>query len=126
MRILLDQGFGRTCAALLRAGGFDVVHVAEIDRHRDSDEGLIAFARTERRIIVTLDADFHAIIALSGRTSPSVVRVRVEGLRSPESAELIERVVAACEADLEAGALVTVEPTHLRSRRLPIREGPRE
>lgn len=52
--------------------------------------------------------------------SPSVIRVRIEGLRGEDLAALVSRVVALCEADLLAGAMVTVDPHTIRVRRLPL------
>jgi hypothetical protein len=46
--------------------------------------------------------------------------VRIEGLRGPDLAALVARVVAVCEADLAAGAMVTVDPHSIRVRRLPL------
>jgi predicted nuclease of predicted toxin-antitoxin system len=43
------------------------------------DAKIIDFARQRGWIVATLDADFHALLALSGATGPSVVRIRIEG-----------------------------------------------
>jgi predicted nuclease of predicted toxin-antitoxin system len=71
-------------------------------------------------VVVTLDADFHAEMALSGANSPSVIRVRIEGLRGPELAALLKSVVGRVRAQLEAGTLVTVSHRRLAWRRLPL------
>jgi hypothetical protein len=74
----------------------------------------------EGEIVVTLDADFHAHLALSNAATPSVIRVRIEGLKGSDIAAVVSRVVAACEEDLVAGAMVTIDPNSIRVRRLPL------
>ena len=76
--------------------------------------------RGARRRRLTLDADFHALLPLSNALFPSVVRIRVEGLRGEQLAELIERVISLCKADLLAGAMVTVDDRSVRVRALPL------
>ena len=41
---------------------------------RATDPKIIRHALSEDRIVVTLDADFHALLAVSGSTKPSVIR----------------------------------------------------
>jgi len=57
-------------------------------------------ARERGQIVVTLDADFHAQLALTGAASPSVIRIRIEGLRAEELADLLTRVMEHCVEDL--------------------------
>jgi predicted nuclease of predicted toxin-antitoxin system len=66
-----------------------------------SDAKILDFARQGSWIVVTLDADFHALLALSGATGPSVVRVRIEGQRAEEFLLLIRgsRPTARSEQD---------------------------
>jgi predicted nuclease of predicted toxin-antitoxin system len=65
-RILLDQGLAPRAAAILRRNGFDAVHIAEIGMERAEDILIPDMARTEKRICVTLDHDFHAHLATAG------------------------------------------------------------
>jgi predicted nuclease of predicted toxin-antitoxin system len=79
MKLLLDQGLPRTAASLLRSHGIDAVHTGEIGLATADDPTLLRLARQQDRIVVTLDADFHALLALSGADKPSVIRLRIEG-----------------------------------------------
>ena len=120
MKLLLDQGVARGAAAELRAEGFDAVHAGEIGMATSTDEELVAHARGEGRVVITLDADFHTLLVLSNAVSPSVVRVRIQGLRGVDFALLVERVLALCHDDLRAGAMVTVDEHSVRVRLLPL------
>jgi predicted nuclease of predicted toxin-antitoxin system len=121
MKLLLDQGLPRSAAARLRAGGVDVVHTGDCGLAGASDVEVLAAALKEGRTVVTLDTDFHAILALSGAAGPSVVRLRIEGLRGEALSGLVATVLSRCADDLAAGALVSVTEDQIRVRRLPIR-----
>jgi len=81
---------------------------------------IITYPRAENRVIVTLDADFHAIIAVSGLSSPSVIRIRIEGLHADALVTILIDVVGRYQAELEQGALVAARPHRIRLRRLPV------
>ena len=120
MKLLLDQGLPRSTARLLREAGIDTVHVSEIGHSTSEDAIILERGREEDRTVITLDADFHALLALSGATSPSVIRIRIEGLKGKTAANLIRTVLIQCEGDLKQGAVVTVERRRIRIRRLPL------
>jgi predicted nuclease of predicted toxin-antitoxin system len=120
IRLLLDQGLPRSAAALLTQGGWDVVHVSEIGMSRAGDRDILQRARVDARICVTLDADFHSLLAISGERDPSVIRIRKEGLDATALAALLQRIWAGIEDALNSGAMVTVTEQAVRVRRLPI------
>jgi predicted nuclease of predicted toxin-antitoxin system len=119
VKLLLDHGLPRTAAEALGRVGFDAVHTGAIGLAKASDGDILERARREGEIVVTLDADFHALLALSNAAAPAV-SIRIEGLQGPEIAALVSRVVAVCEADLLAGAMVTVDSHRIWVRRLPL------
>lgn len=121
MKFLLDQGLARSAAALLSGRGHETVHVADVEAPDALDPAILSRAAADGRVVVTLDADFHAIIALSGATGPSVVRIRIEGLKGPTVCDLLVLVATRCAEDLAAGALVSVDVHGIRVRTLPIR-----
>ena len=94
MKLLLDQGLPRSAADLLRSRGYDAVH--------------------------TLDADFHALLAINGATGPSVVRIRIERLRAAALADLVQLLLERWGTLLERGAVLTVLPDRVRVHHLPI------
>lgn len=120
MKLLLDQGLARSAAGLLRTAGIDALHVGEIGYSTATDADILQRGRDGQRIVVTLDADFHTLLALSGATTPSVIRIRIEGLRAEMLAQLLLDVLPQCDEDLEQGAAVTVQNGKIRIRRLPI------
>jgi predicted nuclease of predicted toxin-antitoxin system len=69
---------------------------------------------------VTLDSDFHTLLAIAGADDPSVVRIRIEGLRASQMAALILDVITVCAEDLARGASVSVRKDRVRIHDLPI------
>ncbi|SRR6266567_8609690 len=124
MKFLLDQGLPRSAAALLRNRDIDAIHVGEIGLVAASDPEILLRGRREGRVVVTLDADFHALVALSAAIDPSVIRIRRQGLTAEPLVELIVEVASMCAADLAKGALVSVRPDAIKVHNLPVvREG---
>jgi predicted nuclease of predicted toxin-antitoxin system len=120
MKLLLDQGLPRSAASILREQQIETVHVGELGMASASDESIIAYARENGFSIVTLDADFHSLLALANANRPSVIRIRVQRLKGPEVAALVSTVLGRIGHEIERGSFITVTPTTIRIRRLPI------
>jgi predicted nuclease of predicted toxin-antitoxin system len=122
VKLLLDQGLPRGAREILQRLGFDAAHTGDVGLARASDESILDWAESEERVVVTLDADFHRILALRSVPRPSVLRIRAQGLRAEEVAELVATSITSCSGDLDAGAAVTVDNTGAapRVRRLPL------
>lgn len=120
MKLLLDQGLPRSAARLLREAGIDTVHVGEIGFSTAEDAEILQKGKDEGRIVVTLDADFHSLLALSGAKSPSVIRIRIEGLYGEKASDLIQTVLKQCHEDLQQGVVVTVQQKSVRIHQLPL------
>jgi predicted nuclease of predicted toxin-antitoxin system len=120
MKILLDQGLPRSTAQMLAGTGVDAVHVGEIGLAAASDEAILEAARRERRVVVTLDADFHAILARTKAQTPSVIRIRIEGLKAKQLSDVLLEIFAKTQQELDAGAVVSVTKQRIRVHMLPL------
>ena len=85
-----------------------------------SDEEILAWAREQDATVVTLDADFHAMLAVSGASGPSVIRIRIEGLRAEALVELLSRLLVTCSSEIKRGSLLTIKWNKVTQHRLPI------
>jgi predicted nuclease of predicted toxin-antitoxin system len=84
MRLLLDQGLPRSTVGHLTDMGIATEHVGDWGLATATDASILDAARNRQAALVTLDADFHALLATSGAVSPSVLRIRVESLKGDQ------------------------------------------
>ena len=121
MSFLLDQGLARSAVDHLRDMGIESEHVGNLGIAAASDIEILEEGRNRGWVVVTLDADFHALLALSEASRPSVIRIRIEGMNGEQVASVIGRVNDAAAIDLAEGAAVTVTERRIAIRRLPLR-----
>jgi predicted nuclease of predicted toxin-antitoxin system len=120
MKLLLDQGLPRSTVQRLAAIGITAEHIGNLGLATASDQEVLQKASERQDVLVSLDADFHQILATTHAKSPSVIRLRVEGLTGVQLASLLEQVVNTTEQELAAGAVASVTVSRIRVRSLPI------
>ena len=120
MRWLLDQGLSRGAVRELERLGHDAIHVGDVQMAASADSEILAYGLIHNRIVVTLDADFHALLAHSDAHQPSVLRIREEGLKGPETALLIVQISGRFKSELVSGCVMTYINGKVRLRMLPL------
>ena len=120
MKLLLDQGLPRSTVSHLASHGIAAEHIGDLGMAAASDEDILALARQRRDVVVTLDAEFHQLLAASHEASPSVVRIRMGGLKGDRLAAILVQVIQTAATELNTGAVVSVTPSRIRIRSLPI------
>lgn len=120
MKLLLDQGLPASTVNALTALGIESRHVSELGLSKAEDSYLLSVAFEENFVMVTLDADFHALLALGGLTKPSVIRIRIEGLKGHDLAEILHSVINQWEDEIAQGAAISVTVDAIRIHRLPL------
>lgn len=120
IKLLLDQGLPRGGVDILARLGWDVVHTGDIGLSQATDRQLLEYANENDRIIVTLDADLHAMIAVDNAAAPSVIRIRIEGLKASDLSSLLVKHWRLMEPHLKIGAMVTIDKQAVRIRSIPL------
>jgi len=118
--LLLDQGLPRSLTKLLTDSGIDAEHVGELGMSSAKDSEILSYSKNKKRTVNTLDSDFHTLLAISSESMPSVVRLRIEGLKAADYLSYIQKVFEQCEDDLKQGCVVSVQEQQIRIRLLPI------
>lgn len=121
MRFLVDNAPSPRVADLLNEGGHDAVHGRVIGVHEADDEVVLACAAEKAPVLVSEDTDFGAILAHRREAKPSFVLFRRGAERRPEQqVRLLLANLDAAASDLQRGAVVTIEQSRVRVRRLRI------
>jgi predicted nuclease of predicted toxin-antitoxin system len=119
MRFLADMGIAMRVVEWLRDHGHDARHLREEELQRLPDGQIFHKAVAENRVL-TLDLDFGEIVAFSGQQNVSVVLFRLQNTRAPHVIDRLRVVLPETLSALEQGAVVVVEESRFRIRRLPI------
>jgi predicted nuclease of predicted toxin-antitoxin system len=120
VRLLADIHISPRTVAFLRSLNHDVLRIEELLPVTASDEAIVDAAAKEGRAILTQDLDFSALIALAGRSAPSVISLRLSSVRIEHINAVLQRVLPSVEKDVHEGAIITVEDHRIRRRPLPI------
>ncbi|MCB0970638.1 MAG: DUF5615 family PIN-like protein [Acidimicrobiales bacterium] len=122
MRLLLDANLSPRIVEPLIAAGFDAVHVGDVGLLVATDEEIFEVAADQRQVVVTADSDFGALLAMRRASSPSVVHLRhVAELPAEAHISLLVGNLELVADDLRRGAIVSLSPTRLAVRQLPVR-----
>lgn len=120
MKLLVDMNLSPRWVAALADAGFEAAHWSMLGAHNAPDPVIMAYAKVNDYVVLTHDLDFSAILAATHGEKPSVVQIRAEDV-SPDAVG--KQVIGALQqmiSELEAGALLTVDPTRTRLRVLPL------
>ncbi len=124
MRFLIDNALSPQLAELLCQADHDAVHVRDYNMQDASDEEIFELAQQEHRCLISADTDFGTLLALRNDTSPSVILLRRPSQRRPaEQAHLLLSNLPAISEAISQGAIISVEETRVRVRKLPMSNG---
>jgi predicted nuclease of predicted toxin-antitoxin system len=121
MRVLADVNLSPRVVAGLRSHGIDAVRVSDVLDPRATDVEVLAEALRRDAILVSRDQDFSGILAATNATKPSHLNVRVSIVEATRLVGILVAVLSATAAELEAGAIVTLDDAGTRIHRLPVR-----
>jgi predicted nuclease of predicted toxin-antitoxin system len=120
MKVLVPANLSPRVAERLKQAGHDAVHVSDMGLTTADDETILSRAFHAGQVVVTADADFGALLALGGRSGPSVVLLRsADHLVPTQQAGVVLRTLERASDDLEQGAIASVTPGRVRLRSLP-------
>jgi predicted nuclease of predicted toxin-antitoxin system len=120
MKLLVDMNLSPRWVELLSKAGFDAAHWSMMGPDNASDLPIMTFARMNDYVVLTHDLDFSAILAVTHGTKPSVVQIRAEDIGPEVIGQQVIEALRELAAELEQGALVTVDPNRARLRILPL------
>ena len=121
MKLLIDMNLSPTWAARLAQAGYEAVHWSAIGAPTTPDDEILAWAHDKGLVVITNDLDFSAILAATGGRAPSVVQVRMQDLLSDAAVGVVVRALEAYRAEVEEGALLSIDESGTRIRMLPLR-----
>ena len=111
---IADMGCGSGWTSNFYAlAGHDVVWAGDWPKD-PGDEEILAHARSEGRVLVTLDKDFCELAVLHGMSHCGILRL--VNISARQQAAVCQRVLIAHGLELASGAIVTAEAERLRIR----------
>ena len=118
MKFLANENFPLPSVRILQKAGYDVLAITEESPGIEDNE-VLAWAASEKRVILIFDRDYGELIYRLGLTSPSgVIYLRYRPLSPVEPAEQL-LILFQTEGLQFEGRFTVVERERIRQRPLP-------
>lgn len=118
-RLKLDENLSRHLKAPLSALGHDVQTVADQGLLSEPDPVVAEAARTEGRMLLTLDVGLADLRKYAPGSHPGIVLFRPRTFGPLEVNRFVEDSIRELALDRLTGCVVLVEPSRVRLRRPP-------
>jgi predicted nuclease of predicted toxin-antitoxin system len=117
VKLKLDENLSRYLKPVLTAGQHDVSTVADEGLLAQPDSVVASAARTEGRILMTLDLDFADVRRFPPGSHPGIILFRPVSYGPLAVNRFVQDPVRDNDLQALAGCLVIVEPSRIRVRR---------
>jgi predicted nuclease of predicted toxin-antitoxin system len=120
MKLLIDMNLSPAWVNVFADNNISAVHWSSIGRADTPDVEIMAYAKANNYAVFTHDLDFSAILAINNDNKPSVIQVRIGDISPAVSSHLVINALVAAAAEIEKGALITIDLNKTRLRILPL------
>lgn len=120
MKFLIDMNLSPRWVRFLIDHGFEAIHWSAVGASYAPDREVMLWAAEHDHVVLTSDLGFAAILAATQDRKPSVVQIRSSHLASERVGPAVLSAVRQAEAELQSGALLSVDAARGRLRILPL------
>ena len=100
--------------------GIEAIHWSAAGAATAADSEIMEFAQDHGYTILTHDLDFSTILAAEHQNRPSIIQLRTGDIGPDVAAPLIISALRQAAAEIEEGAILTIEINKARLRILPL------
>lgn len=117
MRLKLDENLSRHLAPLLSSLGHDVRTAEEEGLLSGPDTAVAAAAKSEGRLLLTLDLEFGDLRKYPPGAHPGVILFRPRSYGPLTVNRFVEEFIRTSDVELLAGCVAVIDPGRVRVRR---------
>lgn len=110
MKFLLDANLGEAVKSFLIQQGQDTLRISG-ELADSTDQSILELARREKRVIITNDKDFGALVFKNHQTHSGVILLRLENNRSKHVNEVLQKILKLAENEIDGRFIVITEKT---------------
>lgn len=120
MRLVIDMNLSPAWVGIFADLGIEATHWSTIGPVNAPDTEIMAWALRHECVVFTHDLDFASLLRLTAAHKPSVVQIRAEDVRPSTMGKYVCSAILQTMADLQRGALVTIDLRKNRIAMLPL------
>lgn len=121
MKLLIDMNLSPRWINVLAEAGFEALHWTSLGAITAPDSEIMAYAKAGGFVVLTHDLDFGTILAVTQGEKPSLVQIRSDDVTPAAIGAQVKAALTQMTAELEAGALITIDLKRTQLRVLPLR-----